>query len=111
MQKKVAIYCRVATAKQLETSHLAEQAQQEYLLQVARKRQFEVVAIYSDIGFSGHDLSRPAYTRMIADAKAGNFDTILVKNMKRLYRRSILRFPDFPVQIISVDERIHQHER
>lgn len=76
MKKKVAIYCRVATTNQLETSQTAEQSQQKYLLQFANEHQLEVTAIYSNIGFTGHDLNRPAYTRMIAAARKGCFNAI-----------------------------------
>ena len=44
------------------------------------------IAEYIDDGYSGLNFDRPAFQRMIEDAKQGKIDTILVKDLSRLGR-------------------------
>lgn len=44
------------------------------------------IAEYIDDGYSGLNFNRPAFQRMIEDAKQGKIDTILVKDLSRLGR-------------------------
>src|ERR1041384_7450341 len=46
---------------------------------------------YSDGGKSGRTLNRPNFRRMLADAQAGKFDTVVVYKMDRL-ARTVLNF-------------------
>jgi site-specific DNA recombinase len=62
--------------------------QDEFLRQYADLYKLNVVAEYRDEGISGtvplHE--RPAGTRLLEDAKAGNFDVLLVYKLDRLGR-------------------------
>ena len=65
---------------------------------------------YSDDGFSGTNFDRPAFKRMIEDAKKGKVDVILVKDLSRLGRDYILAgdyieqiFPMIGVRFIAVN--------
>jgi site-specific DNA recombinase len=52
---------------------------------------FEIVEVYADDGVSGaiplHE--RPAGQKLLADAKEGNFDTVLVYKLDRLARTQL----------------------
>lgn len=108
MKKKVALYCRIATANQLCNESIEIQVQQQSLLCYADKENLEVFKVYFDIGYKGNNLTRPGFCRMIADAEKGMFDAILVKNLNRLYRGNILCCPKFPVPVISMDAQLYK---
>lgn len=100
---KVAAYCRIATANQVDADCFTIQAQQDVLFQYAHQKNFEITKVYSDIGYKGHDLMRPGFCEMMKDAQQGLFDAVLVKNLDRLFRCSPFTYPQFPVPVICVD--------
>ena len=59
------------------------------------------IAEYIDDGYSGLNFDRPAFQRMIEDAKQGKIDTILVKDLSRLGRDYIC-VGDYLEQIFPV---------
>jgi len=84
-----ALYCRTALA--CDTSI----ADQEYMLrQYAEKNGYSNIAVYSDNGFVGSNLDRPAMQQLQADAEAGILGRVLVKDVARI-SRSIYCFCDF----------------
>ena len=89
MKKKAAIYCRLSR----EDDALAEnewsesiQNQQKLLADYAKKNGFSIYCVYVDDNYSGLDNKRPAFCRLIEDARCGRFDTILSKNQSRFTR-------------------------
>ena len=70
----------------------------------------EEILEYADDGFSGTNFRRPAFRRMIEDAKKGLIDTILVKDLSRLGRDYITAgdyieqiFPMLGVRFIAIN--------
>lgn len=61
----------------------------------------EEIIEYVDDGYSGVDFKRPAFRRMIDDAKKGVIDTILVKDLSRL-GRDYIGVGDYLEQIFPV---------
>ena len=59
------------------------------------------VSEYIDDGHSGLNFDRPAFKRMIEDAKAGKIDTIIVKDLSRL-GRDYIGVGDYLEQIFPV---------
>lgn len=89
MKKKAAIYCRLSR----EDDALAEnewsesiQNQQKLLSNYAKKNGFSIYCVYVDDNYSGLDNKRPAFCRLLEDARCGRFDTILCKNQSRFTR-------------------------
>ena len=82
--KNAAIYCRVAR----KDNGVIEQQKAE-LLAYAKAQGYENTTVYSDNGFSGADLNRPAFMRMERDASSGKVGTIITKNISRISRNSI----------------------
>ena len=104
MSKKAVLYCRVDRGASAENAHFAIEHQIAYLTRFAEKHHYTVIDIYSDIGFPGHDLTRPELNRMQQAAEKGMFDAIFVVNRDRLFRGRWTEAPMFPVPIIVADE-------
>lgn len=61
--------------------------QRALLLEYARDHGYEVYEVYVDEDYSGlYDTERPAFYRMLQDARKGAFDTILCKSQTRFSR-------------------------
>lgn len=84
-QKRVFIYVRVSTAHQAEEGYSIPQ-QIERLKKYCEAMGWVVVKIYTDDGYSGGSLDRPAMNQMIKDIEAGHTDIVLVDKLDRLSR-------------------------
>ena len=83
--KKAAAYLRVSTTDQNPDTQLHD------LEQLAAQRGLEIVAVYPDVGVSGARVKRPALDKLLADARRGRFDVVLVWSCDRL-ARSVTHF-------------------
>ena len=84
-KRKVAIYSRVSTLHQAEEGYSISQ-QIEALTKYCQAMGWAIYDNYSDGGFSGGKLERPAMQQMIQDAKSSKFDTVIVYKLDRLSR-------------------------
>lgn len=84
-QKRVFIYVRVSTNRQAEEGYSIPQ-QIERLKKYCEAMGWILVKIYTDDGYSGGDLERPAMKQMIAEIEKGNADIVLVDKLDRLSR-------------------------
>lgn len=84
-KRKVAIYSRVSTLHQAEEGYSIGQ-QIEALTKYCQAMGWVIYDNYSDGGFSGGKLERPAMQKMIQDAESGKFDTVVVYKLDRLSR-------------------------
>ena len=82
--KKAVLYLRVSTLDQ------HPETQRHDLEQMARQRGLEITEIYED-RISGASASRPGLDRMMADARRGKFNVVLVWACDRL-ARSVMHF-------------------
>lgn len=80
---KIAIYCRVSTAKQDNENQLAQ------LQEFAQKQDWQVFDRYIDQE-SGSTSDRPEFQRMFADASKRKFDLVLFWALDRLSREGVL---------------------
>jgi DNA invertase Pin-like site-specific DNA recombinase len=78
--KTAAIYARVSTDKQ------KVEMQVEELKVYIRKRGFQAGQLYVDQGYTGGNLQRPAFVRMLSDAHKRSFDVLIVWKLDRLSR-------------------------
>lgn len=85
-EKITALYCRVDGGGHPENSLFAIQCQQEILAQYARVNDLNYIRIFSDCGYSGITLDRPAFQSMLLEIEAGNMAHLVVKDMSRLVR-------------------------
>ena len=83
---KAAIYIRVSTLEQANKGYSLD-AQREKLLAYAKSQGYEVFDVYSDDGYSGKDLARPAVQKLLSHIKAHLINVVLVYRLDRLTRR------------------------
>lgn len=87
--EKAAIYCRLSREDDnIEAGEWSEsiQNQQTLLCDYAKKKGLSIYCMYVDDNYSGLDNTRPAFCRLIEDARCGRFGTILCKNQSRFTR-------------------------
>jgi len=78
--KRAALYMRVSTVDQHPETQLHD------LRGLAAQRGFQIVEEYTDHGISGTRARRPALDKMMADARRGQFDIVMVWAADRLAR-------------------------
>lgn len=82
---RVAIYPRVSTTEQATEGYsIGEQI--ERLTKFCEAKGWTIYKTYTDAGYSGANLDRPALQEMIKDSEAGKFDMVLVYKLDRLSR-------------------------
>lgn len=82
---KVAIYTRVSTIEQAEEGYSISE-QQDKLKKYCDIKDWKVVRVYTDPGFSGSNTNRPSLQQLISDCKNNMFDAVLVYKLDRLSR-------------------------
>ena len=60
--------------------------QKKYLEDYARSHGFKNIRHFSDDGFTGTNFNRPGFQEMLDEVKAGNIETVIVKDMSRFGR-------------------------
>lgn len=80
----IALYVRVSTKEQLDGYSIDEQT--ERLKAYCKAKGFKKYKEYTDGGFSGGSLDRPALTQLLKDVKSGKVKTVMVYKLDRLSR-------------------------
>lgn len=119
---KVAIYCRLS-AEDRDKLHgdddsASIQHQKDMLIKHAISNGWEIFSIYSDDDYSGTDRNRPEFNRLIQDAKARKFDTVLCKSQSRFTRELELveqymhtLFPLLGIRFVSLVDNADTEDR
>lgn len=109
---KCAIYTRVSTDSQAEVEFNSCEAQEEKIRSFIKSQEnMEVFKLYSDPGFTGANLNRPALNEMLDDIKAREVTLVISYKIDRLTRspkdfyQLIELFDKYRVDFISVTER------
>jgi site-specific DNA recombinase len=101
---RCAIYCRKSTEEGLDMEFNSLHAQRESGEAFVASQQSEgwicLPEDYSDPGFTGGNMDRPALKRLMLDIQAGKIDTVVVNKIDRLSRSLI----DF-TKILEVFEK------
>ncbi len=82
---KAVIYCRVSTEDQAKEG-FSLSAQEERLKAYCIAKNWEVINVYVDDGYSGRSDDRPAYQRMLREKD--HWDIMVVLKMDRIHRNS-----------------------
>lgn len=85
---KVALYSRVSTQEQAVNGYSIEE-QHERMTKYCEAMGWEAYKAYTDAGYSGATIERPALQRMIKDVEAGKVDKVLVYKLDRLSRSQL----------------------
>jgi len=88
--RKCALYVRVSSLRQSEEGESLDE-QTRTLENYCGYRNWQEHQVYREEGYSGKDLKRPAFQRMMSDINSGKINTVIVKKVDRL-SRSILDF-------------------
>lgn len=92
-QVRVACYCRVSVAEREQSQFGSLEAQrgaiEAYILSQPEAGLTALPERYDDEGFSGSTIERPAFKRVMEDARAGRIDVLAVYKFDRLSRRQI----------------------
>lgn len=83
---RAALYARVSTEEQ--TQNFSIENQLDHLSKYCEQHGYQVVEKYVDPGWSGTVIDRPALTRLLKEARAKLFDTVVVYKLDRLFRNS-----------------------
>jgi len=107
-----AIYTRVSTDNQAEKDFSSCEAQEEKIRAfVKSQNNWEVFKVYSDAGYTGANLNRPALQELLQDIKQGKINIVLAYKIDRLTRspkdfyQLIEFFENCKVDFISITER------
>lgn len=85
IQTVVGLYGRVSTQEQAQEGYsIGEQT--ERLTKYAEAHSWIIGGVYTDPGFSGAKLERPAIQKLIADVEDRKIDKVIVYKLDRLSR-------------------------
>lgn len=79
-----ACYVRVSTENQLENYSIEEQT--DRLSAYCKAKDITVVKFYTDGGYSGGNINRPALLQLLQDIQTGGIDAVIVYKLDRLSR-------------------------
>ena len=112
MKYRVAIYTRVSTDNQAEVEFNSCEAQEAKIKSfISSQDGMEIYKVYSDPGFTGANLDRPAIADMLNDIEHNKVDMVMTYKIDRLTRsprdfyQLIEIFETHNVSFISVTER------
>lgn len=111
--KFTALYERLSRDDEQQGESNSILNQKKYLEDYARSHGFKNVRHFSDDGFTGTNFNRPGFQEMLDEVKAGNIETVIVKDMSRFGRNYLqvgfyteMVFPDKGVRFIAVNNGI-----
>lgn len=81
---RVGCYVRVSTENQIENYSI--EAQIERLKAYCQAKDWQIFKFYTDAGFSGGNINRPALNQMLSDINHQKFDMVVVYKLDRLSR-------------------------
>ena len=90
VNQKYCIYLRCAVNDKTKTYPMSLRVQKQACLEFAKKKGLNISKIYTDCGYSGNNLKRPALNKMLKELKQGNLNGIVVQQPDRLARDSYL---------------------
>ena len=85
MKKRVFVYLRVSTTEQAEEGYSLGEME-ERLRKYCDAMDWVLVRVFTDGGFSGGNMERPALQQMIKEIEKGETDIVLVDKLDRLSR-------------------------
>ncbi len=83
---RVVLYARVSTEEQAGEEHFSIDAQFAEMRETARKKSWDVVGEFVDEGISGTKRTRPQLESVLAMARNGSVDILMVHELSRLSR-------------------------
>ena len=110
---KVGIYLRLSRDDERQGESLSIENQRRVLTNYVKEQGWTIYDEYVDDGISGVTFDRPGVQRLLEDAKAGNINLILCKDMSRFGRNYIAvgqyvdyLFPMYNIRFIALTDNI-----
>lgn len=110
---KVGIYLRLSRDDERQGESLSIENQRRVLTNYVKEQGWTIYDEYVDDGISGVTFDRPGVQRLLDDAKAGNINLILCKDMSRFGRNYIqvgqfvdYLFPMYNIRFIALTDNI-----
>ena len=110
---RAGIYCRLSKDDDLRGESASISNQRDMLERYCEQQGFEIVEVYQDDGYTGLNMDRPDFQRMLADARSGRINTIVTKDSSRFSRNhteadNLLDyvFPRNGIRFIAVNDGI-----
>ncbi len=107
------IYVRLSRDDERAGESLSIENQKILVTKYVREKGWEIKDVYVDDGYSGTNFERPGVKRLLDDAKSGEINTIVVKDLSRFGRNYILVgqyidyvFPSFGIRFIAIEDKI-----
>lgn len=107
---KAAIYIRTASTESHDVNLTDQRASAE---DFAAARDWSVVDVFTDAGYSANRIARPGLNAMLAAARSGAFDVLVVADLQRLGRKpemlaAMLRvIGKTGVEVVAMSDPIH----
>lgn len=108
-----ALYCRLSQEDELQGESNSITNQKLILQKYAEEHRFPNIQFYVDDGYSGANLNRPDFKRMMADVECGKVGIVIVKDQSRLGRDYLqtgmlmeITFPQFDVRFIAINDGV-----
>ena len=98
--QRVAIYVRFGSMAEASSN-----IEKNNLFEYAKKQGLTNLKIYQDTGFSGLDMKRPAFNKMMDDIKSGKISMVLTRDMARI-SRNIFQVDNFMNTLKRADVKI-----
>ena len=83
---RAAIYCRLSKDDDLSGPSASIQNQRELLCRYCEEQGWRVAGIFQDDGYTGLNMERPDFQKMLAAVERKMFDVVLTKDLSRLGR-------------------------
>ena len=110
---KVAVYCRYSKDDGKTADSSSIESQREMLTKYVREQGWRLHDTYVDDGFTGLNMNRPDFKRMMFDVDEGKVNLIITKDMSRLSRNYIecgmymeMVFPNKGVRYVALNDGI-----
>ena len=110
---RAAIYCRLSKDDDLSGPSASIQNQRELLCSYCEEQGWRVAGIFQDDGYTGLNMDRPDFQRMLGAVERGMFDVILTKDLSRLGRNYLQTgqlieefFPKNRVRYIALNDAV-----
>lgn len=110
---KVGMYLRLSRDDERAGESLSIENQRRILTNYVNENGWTLYDAYIDDGYSGTDFNRPAVQRLLDDAKTGNINLILCKDMSRFGRNYIMVgqyvdyiFPSYGIRFIALNDNV-----
>lgn len=114
---RAAIYCRLSKDDDLSGPSASIQNQRELLCRYCEEQGWRVAGIFQDDGYTGLNMDRPDFQKMLAAIKQRMFDVVLTKDLSRLGRNHLQVgqlledfFPRQRVRYIALNDAVDSNE-